>query len=843
VGKTRLAVEALQRAEQAGMATARVTATRSAAGLPLGALAPLLPAADHRDVGMVDDRVELLRRSAAALIERAGGRRLALLVDDAQLLDDTSATLIHQLAAIREQFILATVLSGAPAPDPVMALWKDGVVERLEVVGLHAEAVEELLSGVLGGPVDPAAAVQLAVRCQGNVLFLRELVLGAITDGALRDEGGIWRLAGPLAPSPRLVELVEARLGRLNSPERSLLELVSVGEPIGSAELTALADPDVAETLERRALLFSRMDGRRLEVRLAHAIYGDVLRARIPALRARDISRSLAETVEATGARRREDTLRVATWRLIGGGARPELLVAAATTARWRYDFPLAERLARAALDAGAGFDAALLAAQLASLQGRGTDAETELTALATRATDDAERGLVAISRLDNSVFYLGQVEKGLRLAEEAEATIADPARRDEIAAKRSWVMLLTHGPKMAAEAVQPLLQRAQGRAQVWTCISAAYSLGRLGHLIAALDAADQGYAAHLALTTPLEWYPWIHLFIRAETLAHAGPLEQAEALATAQYRQGLADHSPEAQAHFALGLSHINTERGRVRTAARFGQEAVALFRQLARPLLEGVGLQACALALALSGQPNQAADALAALDALNLPRAMLTELDLLRARAWTAIAAGDLPQGRQLLEDAAAALGEDIGDLVGATTALHDLARLGDARKVSARLKTLAARIEGDLASARAAHTQALARGDPDGLEKAAALFQATGANLLAAEAAADAAVAWRQTGYPRKATTAEHQAITLADRCEDATTPALQAIETRARLTAAERETARLAAAGRSNKQIADELCLSLRTVESRLQHVYEKLGVSRRSELAAALETRE
>jgi len=458
VGKTRLALEGLRLAEQAGLATARVTATRSVAGLPLGALAPLLPAADHRDVGMVDDRVELLRRSAAALIERAGGQRLALLVDDAQLLDDTSATLIHQLAATRDQFILATVLSGAPAPDPVVALWKDGLVERLEVVGLHAEAVEQLLAAVLGGPVDPAAAVQLAVRCQGNVLFLRELVLGATTDGALRDEGGIWRLAGPLAPSPRLVELVEARLGRLNPPERALLELVSVGEPIGSAELTTLADPAVAETLERRALLSSRMDGRRLEVRLAHAIYGDVLRARIPAVRARDISRSLADTVEATGARRREDTLRVATWRLIGGGARPELLVAAATTARWRYDFPLAERLARAALDAGAGFDAALLAAQLASLQGRGTDAETELAVLATQATDDSERGLVAISRLDNSVFYLGQVEKGLRLAEEAEATIADPARRDEIAAKRSWVMLLTHGPKMAVGAAQPLL-------------------------------------------------------------------------------------------------------------------------------------------------------------------------------------------------------------------------------------------------------------------------------------------------------------------------------------------------------------------------------------------------
>jgi DNA-binding CsgD family transcriptional regulator len=45
---------------------------------------------------------------------------------------------------------------------------------------------------------------------------------------------------------------------------------------------------------------------------------------------------------------------------------------------------------------------------------------------------------------------------------------------------------------------------------------------------------------------------------------------------------------------------------------------------------------------------------------------------------------------------------------------------------------------------------------------------------------------------------------------------------------------------AAAGRSNKQIAAEMQLSVRTVESHLQRAYEKLGISGRHELADALQ---
>jgi hypothetical protein len=375
VGKTHLALSFLEQAEGIGFATRHVTGTKAASGLPFGALATLLPTEATRDRGSVDDRAELIRRSAAALVERAGPQRLVILVDDAHLLDTLSATLIHQLASQNLAFVLATLRVGEPVPDAITALWKDGTLRRLDLSPFEAPAVQEILAAALGGPVDPGTANQFADRSQGNALFLRELVLGARQAGALSDRGGIWRLTAPLSPSARLAELVESRLGTLRPDERALLELVSFGEPLGQAELSALTDLTTVETLERKGLLSSRVDGRRLEIRLAHPLYGDVLRAQIPALRVRAMARSLAEVVEACGARRREDLLRVATWRLDAGDADPTLMLAAATTARWRYDLDLAERLARAALADGAGFDAKLLLTDLYTLQGKVTEA------------------------------------------------------------------------------------------------------------------------------------------------------------------------------------------------------------------------------------------------------------------------------------------------------------------------------------------------------------------------------------------------------------------------------------------------------------------------------------
>jgi DNA-binding NarL/FixJ family response regulator len=71
---------------------------------------------------------------------------------------------------------------------------------------------------------------------------------------------------------------------------------------------------------------------------------------------------------------------------------------------------------------------------------------------------------------------------------------------------------------------------------------------------------------------------------------------------------------------------------------------------------------------------------------------------------------------------------------------------------------------------------------------------------------------------------------------DRCEDARSPILAAIELApAELTRREREVVQLASQGATNAEIAEQLVLSVRTVESYLYRAMSKLGVSTRREL--------
>jgi DNA-binding CsgD family transcriptional regulator len=210
----------------------------------------------------------------------------------------------------------------------------------------------------------------------------------------------------------------------------------------------------------------------------------------------------------------------------------------------------------------------------------------------------------------------------------------------------------------------------------------------------------------------------------------------------------------------------------------------------------------------------------------------------DLLQARAWTAVAHGNLPTACEFLEDAVT-FGQTTGDVLGQATALHGLARLGHARRVVPRLTSLVAGIDGDLFTARAAHARALARRDAQGLRSVSAAFEDMGALLLAAEAAAAEASVLKRAHDDRKATAARRRAHALSVQCEGAATPALRELGGTIALTGAERRAAQLACMGRSNREIAEEFHLSVRTVEHQLQSVYAKLGISRREDLAEAL----
>jgi DNA-binding NarL/FixJ family response regulator len=840
VGKSRLCVEALNICRKAGFAVARVTATRSSAEIPLGAFATLLPTTPEPRQGQVAEKLHLLQRCAEELTARADGKSLVLAVDDAHLLDDMSATLVHQLAESNAAIVVVTVRTSEHAPDPVMALWKDGLDERIEVTGLGAAAVAEALTDTLGAPIDEAAVAELTAHSRGNMLFLRELVGGAVAEGVLRNDDGLWRIVGELHPTDRLVALVEARLEGLNMPERELLEVVAFGEPLGTAELAEIGDLAIAEALERKGLLKCAQEGSRLVVRLGHPIYGDVLRQRVPALRARAIARSLAESVEAAGARRPEDLLRIATWRLAGGGAEPRLMHEAAVVARWRYDFPLAERLARAAVDAGGGFEPALLAAQLASLQGRPEQADAELSALAGAMEDENHAALIALIRLDNRVIYAGTIDDGLKIADDAEVTLSAVELRDEIAARRAALLLAKEGPRRAASALQPILDRAGGRALAWACMPGSYSLARLGRIDEALEVARRGFRTHSALTTNIDWYPWMHAFYEAEALAHAGRFREAEDVAVAQYRHGVDARSLEAQAIFSWQLAKTVADRGHVDEAIRLTRKAVSIYRQLGRPQFIDFCLIYQAQALAMARRPAEAKETMRSLERSGIGPSYFMGVDLLQAQGWIAVAKGNMQEARETFLRAGAD-GERIGDLVGALAALHCAARIGYPKDVAPRMAELADQIEGVLAAARSTHVEALVADDAEALQNVSSDFEAMGALLLAAESAADAAVAWERRGDRRRKASARQRAAWLSAQCPGAQTPALLTTESRARLTPAEREAALLAASGQSNREIAEQLVVSVRTVENRLQHVYGKLGVSSRSALADALIT--
>ncbi len=415
VGKSRLLVDCMERGRSLGFEVVHARASSAASDIPFGALAALLPSDATRG------GAEALAGAHAVLREAARGRPLLLAVDDAHQLDDASALLVHQLAADFTTFVALTVRLGEPVPDPITALWKDELAERVEVGPLPREHVTTLLGEVLGGPVDAATDTVLWRQSDGNALYLHELVVGALDAGDLVQSDGMWTLRPGAAVPARLVDVVQARLRNLDDDERRTLSLVAFGEPIGVALLEQVSDLRILERLERLGLIVVAQERRRLDVRLAHPLHGEVLRRETPALQSRALHRTLADLLEGTGARRREDGLRLAVWRLEGGGAiAAERLVAAATAAREAGDVDLAERLARAGVDAGGGFAASFEVGQCLQRNGEHAAALAVLDALVGAEPDDDAISALADSRADITFWALGREADGMAILEHA---------------------------------------------------------------------------------------------------------------------------------------------------------------------------------------------------------------------------------------------------------------------------------------------------------------------------------------------------------------------------------------------------------------------------------------
>jgi len=837
VGKTRLATECLALAEDRKWSTAVVRANRAAASIPYGAFAPLLPAAFRSNEGEAD----ALRQAAHAVLGEAGEDRLLVLIDDAHELDDASAALVHLLASSPKVFLVVTVRTGADAPEPVPALWKDELLERIEVPNLDADAAAELVSRALGGPVDGLSAYALWTASGGNALFLRELVIGACDAGALRDVGGgLWRLTGTLSPSTRLGEVVGLRLGALSDDEREVVELVAVGEPVSLEDLVDLVRTKSIDELERRGLIEVQLESQRHQVRMAHPLYGEVVRAGLPERRRQEVFGQLADALEARGAQRREDVLRVAVWRLdAGGGGRPELLVAAARQAHAAHDISLGVRLSEAALAEGAGDDAAhILGVGLDDL-GEHERAEEVLRAGEENATDARWRARMSIARADNLFRGLGRADDAKEIVRNAELRVVDdPMLRNGLVALRATFLLFEGRLTDAIRLVEPLLGEGTDVAYAQGALAGSVAMALGGRANDAVTVANRGERARVALGETVQLAAaGIYLVARAQALLEVGQMREAAELAQLGYDGAVEIGAPHGQAWFATILGRIDLHRGKAASAALWSREGGVVWRELRHPAARW-GFGALATAQALAGDLDDAEATYAELDAEPPTPVRVFDPEIDRGRASIAAQRGERTRACEILVDAAdrAEAGGAFGIAAGA---IHDLARLGEVRLAVSRLDAIAPNVDGDYMAARHEHARALLADDADRLDTVSEAFERIGALLLASEAASSAAAEHRHAAMRRKATASAQRAAALLAECEGARPFGVEPEVPGVSLTRREREVAELAANNLTSREIAEKLFVSTRTVENHLQRAYEKLGVRGRRELREAL----
>jgi len=837
VGKTRLARELTESppAKRPGTAV-WVSGTRSAGGVPFGAFAHLLPALDAPP----RDRLAMSMLARHAVLEAASDSGL-LVVDDAHLLDDASAVLVQQLAMSHALRLVVTVRSGEPAPDAVVALWKDGWLDCVDLQPLDRVALGRLVAELVNGRVDPLAIGRIWEQTRGNALFCRELVRACVAAGELALDGDVWRWRGGLPATGRIWDLIDARLSELDREALEALEVVAVADCADTVLLEGLVDRSARLRLTRRGLVEERVENGRPVLALSHPLFGEVVRSRMVDARRIQVCGRLADAADAHGMAGGPELLRVAGWRLeCGGGGDPELLLAAARRALAGFDPQLAERFARAARAAGAGFEAELELATALGAQGEVQAAGELFTRLERDAGLDAQRAAVAAQWSEMMFLNGGRAGDAANLVSQVASELEPGRLRDELSVLEAVWRWLSGDRIAVSEAEWRRIAERGDRMRLLVAFAVApmrVEAGRVGDALALLDGAAEAAADRR------EALPTVELALRstrAYALWSAGRLNDDLAYCERELAAAAAAGELEPIAMFAFGRGGALIDTGRIDAAIGSLRDGLAVFERLAMPMYVSWSLAVLARALALGGNAAAAREALERAERARPAQVQLMEPELGIARVWVLVAEGDMDGARTTALELADR-NTEAGRPIEAARALHAVARIGRPEGIAERLSELATATDAPILPLYATHARGLAGDDASSLLAAGEGFEALGCLLLGAEALTAAAVALQAGGRASSARAAGARAAALLARCEGARTPALAGVEAAASLTRRERDVAVLAARGIPNREIAQRLVVSVRTVESHLAQTYRKLGVSDRRELADLMAT--
>jgi DNA-binding CsgD family transcriptional regulator len=867
IGKTALIDEAAERA--AGMRLLRARGIESEAHIPFGSLLELLRPAlimlekvpEPQAValggalalrrGPAQDRFAIGAATLSLLAAYAEPGPVAVLIDDAHWLDESSAQALlfafRRLVADPIAVFLA-VREGEPS------LIDGSDLPVLHLSGLSGDEAAALLHGL---PAETARRLHGATA--GNPLALLELAPD-FRDLALAPEGA------PVLVSTRISHAFLQRAGSLDEAARRALVLAATSD---SGDLPALERAAARLGIDLAALAVAETAGLVTlgtgTVEFRHPLARSAIYAGAPAAQRRDAHRALAAALPDRDVDRRAWHLAAAA---IGtddsasaaleqagarGRDRSAYATAAAAFERAGQLAAGAERRARLLWEAGEAAWLAGLADRAVSLLDQARAATGEPGRL---AVIDELAGLIATRR--------GPVMRGHAILT-AAAERADPERAVAMLAEASLACFLAGDPAemlSVAERARALLpEDASVRARFLAaiCLGMARILG--GNAAAGAAAVHEGIT--LADNSPglrddLQLIPWLTLgplFLR-ETDAGRWMLDHA--LRTAR------DRAAVGELPFVLNLiarDHAGTDRWAVAEATY--REAIDLARESGQQTGLVFGLTGLAWLQARRGRELDCRACVA--EALRLNHDLGTQLN----EVWAIAALGELELG---LGDAARAAEHferqqqlllDLGitdvDLSPAAELVEAYARLGredEARQVADRF-TAAARAKGQPWSyARALRSQGMLAPAPDFpacFEQALRqhkqtpdVFETARTQLAYGERlrrARDRILAREQL----RAAADAFERLDAAPRADRARAELAATGETLRRrdsstveeLTPQELQIALLLTSGKTTRETAAALFLSPKTVEYHLRHVYQKLGIHSREELAQAL----
>ena len=749
-------------------------------------------------------------------------------VDDVQWLDPASVATISFAARRLASEPVGFLLARRPGPPSLLeqALARRGL-EHLEIGPLSLAATRRLLSARLGLSLPRRLLHRIVESTEGNPLFALEL-------GRTVAEQGMPAIGADIPVSDAIADLLGMRVARLPAPVRMLLLAVALSADAHLGDVDAIADRrTLDEALEHGVL---QVDGER--VRASHPMLASVARTRARASERRAAHRVLADCVS-------DDQERA-------------LHLAFATEGQ---DAELAATVAAAAAGAsarGARADAVVLGEQALRLTpADGGDHAERLLSLAEyleragerqRVTDLVAPALESLphGRLRARAWLLlsegGTVDSHAERARHYAHALAESADDPDLSA-HVLAMQAFNDVIVGVERVREALDSGALRVVGWArCLRGQ----RFDDVCERFRASSHG-AVHL-VDSPEP--------VMGLRLSWRGEMEPARALTTRFL--ALADERGEAVSYtwLRLNLCGLELRAGRWAAAAQLLDEWE---ESSDRTLLSTPAYQYNRALLAAGrgrGEEAQrwAAPALADAEARGY---RWHALEARRALGTAALLAHDPVRAAAMLRpvwEHTVREGIDepgafpvAGDLV---EALVELGERSEALAVTERLSELSEQQQhpwGLATATRCAATVQLPSGPT--LDEAAAAFGRLGLEYDRARSLLAHGRAQRRLRKWRAARDALEGAVATFDELgsdgwADQARSELARVSARpprpaGELTPTEERVARLAAEGRSNKEIARALFVTVHTVEAHLSKAYTKLGIRSRTQLAGRL----